>query len=68
MQILIDSEKLDKIFHDVLNIIVDLRLIDTGCQITECSLRKKQVHESLLLCQKKLVNLREEILKAIEEK
>ena len=68
MQILIDDEKLDKIFHDVLNIIIDLRTIDSGCQITECNFRKKQVHESLLECQKKLVTLREEILKAIEEK
>lgn len=63
----LNEEKLDKIFHDVLTIITDLRVIDTGCQITECVLRKKQVHESLLQCQKKLLKLREEILESIEE-
>ena len=65
---IVDSEKLDKVFHDVLSIITDLRVIDTGCQITECSLRKKQVHESLLECQKKLVNLKEELIQSIKER
>ena len=65
---IIDAEKLDKVFHDVLGIITDLRMIDAGCQITECSLRKKQVHESLLECQKKLVNLREELIQSIKER
>lgn len=63
----IDSEKLEKVFHDILKIIIFLKEIDAECKEQECVFRTDRVHDELVRCQMKLLELRRGILEALAE-
>ena len=63
----INEKKLNRVFHDVLTIIAELKEIDNTCKKQKCPLRKSKIHNLLLEAQKELVQLRENILEAIDE-
>ena len=62
----LNERKLNKVFHDVLTIIAELKEIDSQCKKQKCPLRKSKIHGLLLEAQKELIALREGILEAIE--
>jgi len=62
----LNEEKLNRVFHDVLTIIAELKEIDEQCKKQKCPFRKSKIHGLLLEVQKELTNLREDILEAIE--
>ena len=63
----LNEKKLNRVFHDVLTIIVELKEIDAQCKKQKCPFGKSKIHGLLLEVQKELVSLRENILEAIDE-
>jgi len=64
---ILNTQKLDRIFHEILHIITDLQLIDKKCKKRGCGLAKAKVHDMLFKCQKEALKLRSDLLDAIEE-
>lgn len=63
----LNTQKLNKIFHEMLSIISDLQLIDQGCKNRKCKYSRDKVHAALLKCQKQTLKVRQDLLEAIEE-
>lgn len=63
----LNTQKLEKIFHEVLKIITDLQLIDKDCQQRGCQLAREKIHVLLIECQKHILQLRIDLLDAIED-
>jgi hypothetical protein len=62
----LNTIKLNKIFHELLNIITDLQLIDKDCKKRGCKFSKLKIHDLLFKAQKHILKLRGDLLDAIE--
>jgi len=63
----LNEKKLNRVFHDVLTIISELKEIDEECKKQKCPFRKSKIHGLLLEVQKELIELRENLIDAIDE-
>jgi len=63
----VNPQKIDKLFHDILNIINEIKDIDEECRKQNCPLRTSRIHKLLEDIQSELAMLRGKILDSIEE-